>query len=190
MADLDHETTATYSVTVTATDTAGATGTIDVTIDVNNLDEPGTVTLSSPQPLVAIRFTATLDDPDNVSGRETWSWARSQSGASDWDLHQRRNFSHLYAGFGRCGRLPAGHCLLHRWRRVGQERPGHLRHRRGAGAGKERAGLYGWSDRDAQHPEEHARGRGHRQTRLGHRRRQRRPDLQPGRQHRRGLFQH
>ena len=84
MADLDHETTATYSVTVTATDTAGATGTIDVTIDVNNLDEPGTVTLSSPQPLVAIRFTATLDDPDNVSGRETWSWARSQSGASDW----------------------------------------------------------------------------------------------------------
>ena len=83
-ADLDHETTATYSVTVTATDTAGATGTISVTIDVNNLDEPGTVTLSSPQPLVAIPFTATLDDLDDVPGRETWSWERSPNGASDW----------------------------------------------------------------------------------------------------------
>ena len=39
----------------------------------------------------------------------------------------------------------------------GQERPGDLRQRGGGGAGKERAGLYGWSDRDAQHPEEHAR---------------------------------
>ena len=83
-AALDHETTATYSVTVTATDTAGATGTISVTIDVNNLDEPGTVTLSSQQPLVAIPLTASLDDLDNVSGSETWSWARSPNGASDW----------------------------------------------------------------------------------------------------------
>ena len=83
-ADLDHETTATYFVTVTATDTAGATGTISVSIDVNNLDEPGTVTLSSQQPLVAIRFTATLDELDDVLGRETWSWARSPNGTSSW----------------------------------------------------------------------------------------------------------
>ena len=84
-AALDHETTDTYSVTVTATDTAGATGTISVSIDVNNLDEPGTVTLSSLQPLVAIPLTATLDDLDVVvSGSETWSWARSPDGASDW----------------------------------------------------------------------------------------------------------
>ena len=81
-ADLDHEATATYSVTVTATDTAGATGTISVRIDVNNLDEAGTVTLSSQQPLVAFPLTATLDDPDNVSGSETWLWARSPDGTS------------------------------------------------------------------------------------------------------------
>ena len=83
-ADLDHEATATYFVTVTAADPAGATDTITVTIDVNNLDEPGTVTLSSLQPLVAIPLTATLDELDGVPGRETWSWARSQNGASDW----------------------------------------------------------------------------------------------------------
>ena len=86
-AALDYETTAifaTYFVTVTATDTAGATVTITVYITVNNLDEPGTVTLSSLQPLVAIPLTATLDDPDDVSGSATWSWARSPSGAADW----------------------------------------------------------------------------------------------------------
>ena len=85
-AALDFETTASYSVTVTATDTAAATGTISVSITVNNLDEAGTVTLSSLQPLVAIPLTATLEDPDGVLGRETWSWARSPNGASDWTL--------------------------------------------------------------------------------------------------------
>ena len=83
-AALDHEITATYGVTVTATDTAGATDTIAVTIDVNNIDEAGTVTLSSLQPLVAIPLTATLDDPDDVSGSVTWLWARSPDGASPW----------------------------------------------------------------------------------------------------------
>ena len=83
-ADLDFETTATYSVTVTATDTAGGTDTITVSITVNNLDEPGTVTLSSLQPQVAIALTATLDDPDVVSGSVTWSWESSQNGTSSW----------------------------------------------------------------------------------------------------------
>ena len=84
-AALDHEITATYGVTVTATDTAGATDTIPVTITVNNIDEPGTVTLSSLQPLVAIPLTATLDDLDVVvSGSLTWSWARSPDGTSPW----------------------------------------------------------------------------------------------------------
>ena len=76
-----------YSVKVTATDTSGAdyiTG--QIAIYVNNVEEPGTVTLSSLQPLVAIPLTATLDDPDGVSGSVTWLWARSPNGASDWTL--------------------------------------------------------------------------------------------------------
>ena len=83
-AALDYEATSTYSVVVTATDTAGGTDDVSVTITVNNVNEPGTVTLLSLQPLVAIQFTATLDDPDDVLGGVTWSWARSPNGASDW----------------------------------------------------------------------------------------------------------
>ena len=64
-AALDYETRPSYSsVTVTATDTAGGNYFITIIIGVNNLDEPGTVMLSSPQPLVAIRLIARLDDLD------------------------------------------------------------------------------------------------------------------------------
>ncbi len=85
-AALNFETTPSYSVTVTATDTGAATDTIIITITVNNLEEPGTVTLSSLQPLVAIPLTTTLDDPDVVSGSVTWSWERSPDGTSSWTL--------------------------------------------------------------------------------------------------------
>ena len=84
-AALDFETSANYFIIVIATDTAGGIVTIPVTIPVNNVDEPGTVTLSSLQPLVAIPLTATLDDPDDVSGSVTWLWERSPNGTSDWN---------------------------------------------------------------------------------------------------------
>ncbi len=83
-AALDFDTTPVYSVTVTATDTAGGTAIKNVTIIVKNLDEAGTVTLSSPQPLLAIPLTASLDDPDRVSGNPIWSWERSPNGTSAW----------------------------------------------------------------------------------------------------------
>ena len=46
-AALDYETQASHTVTVTATDSSDASATIDVTINVDNVEEPGTVTLSS-----------------------------------------------------------------------------------------------------------------------------------------------
>ena len=86
-AALDYETgTRTYTVTVDATDPAGLYDTVTVTITVNNVDEPGTVTLSSLQPQVEFQLTATLDDPDNVSGSATWSWERSPNRSSSWTL--------------------------------------------------------------------------------------------------------
>ena len=86
-AALDYETgTISYTVTVTAVDPSGADDTITVTITVNNVDEPGTVTLSSTQPIEGTPLTATLDDPDDVSGSATWSWARSPNGTSSWTL--------------------------------------------------------------------------------------------------------
>ena len=124
-AALDFETPANYFIRVTATDTAGGTDTITVTITVNNIDEAGTVTLSSLQPVEEIRLTATLDDPDDVSGSVTWSWESSPNDLL-LDPHQWGRHSQLHAGSRRCGPLPAGHRLLHRWRRVGQERPSGL----------------------------------------------------------------
>ena len=73
-----------YSVTVTATDTAGGDDVITVAITINDLDEPATVMLSSQQPFVAIPLTATLAEPDQVFGIVTWSWARSPNGTSSW----------------------------------------------------------------------------------------------------------
>ena len=111
-AALDFETTPNYSVTVTATDTGAATDTIIITITVNNLDEPGTVTLSSQQPLVAIEITAALDDPDDVSGSVTWLWERSPDGTSPWTPISGASDSYTPV-FDDVGNYPAGHRFLH-----------------------------------------------------------------------------
>ena len=83
-AALDHETRSSYTVTVTATDTSDASDTISVTITVDNVEEPSTLTLSSLEPLVAIELTPTLVDPDDILGNVTWSWQRSADGISSW----------------------------------------------------------------------------------------------------------
>ena len=44
----------------------------------------GTVALSSTQPRVDTPLTATLTDPDGVSGTTTWAWHRSPDGTSAW----------------------------------------------------------------------------------------------------------
>ena len=80
---LDYETLETYSVTVTATDAMGESATIDVTITVNNVDEPGTVMLSLGQPAVGIELTATLTDLDGEPTGVTWQWANSDSKGED-----------------------------------------------------------------------------------------------------------
>ena len=82
-AALDYETIPLHFVTVTATDTAGGSDHIGITITVNNVDEPGTVTLSSLQPQVATQLTATLADPDSVLGSDTWLW-ESSSDQDSW----------------------------------------------------------------------------------------------------------
>ena len=44
----------------------------------------GTVALSSTQPRVDTPLTATLTDPDGVSGAISWAWHRSPNGTSTW----------------------------------------------------------------------------------------------------------
>ena len=65
-----------YEVTVKVTDSNDQTDTLDVTVTVTNMEEPGTVTLSSVQPRVGVPITATLTDPDGDISDVTWKWQR------------------------------------------------------------------------------------------------------------------
>ena len=66
-----------YEVTVVVTDSKRNTDEQDVTVKVTNVEETGTVTLSTLQPRVSFPVTATLADPDNVTaGSVSWQWYR------------------------------------------------------------------------------------------------------------------
>ena len=70
-----------YEITVQATDSTGRTAMKAVMVEVENLDEEGTVTLSARSPRASVDFTATLTDPDATDGSPTsnvtWQWAKS-----------------------------------------------------------------------------------------------------------------
>ena len=75
---LDYESKDSYTVTVTASDTAGTSDEIMVIIAVTDVDEPGTVTLSpATAPRVGAVVTASLIDPDGDVTRIAWQWASS-----------------------------------------------------------------------------------------------------------------
>ena len=90
VAALDYETTMTYMVTVEVRDNEDATGAdatgedaddmVAVTINVTNVDERGTVSLDSEQPVAGTALMATLDDPDGVDmASVTWQWGSSDA---------------------------------------------------------------------------------------------------------------
>ena len=86
-AELNYETKSTYTVTVSVSDGQDAAGnddtSIEVTITVNNVEEPGTVTFSPTHPQVDALLTATLDDPDGDVSGVTWRW-ESSSDQTNW----------------------------------------------------------------------------------------------------------
>ena len=82
----DFETKPRYSVTVRVVDDNQVTDTIDVTINVTNVDEAGTVTLSTYQPPARVEITATLSDLDGSVSDVTWKWAKT-SNPNDLDNH-------------------------------------------------------------------------------------------------------
>ena len=91
-ATLDYEDTRTYSVTILVRDGVDDVGdpnvtaddTIDITINVTNLDETGTVTLSNEQPEEEQSITATLEDVDGGVTGLTWQWATSSLRSGSW----------------------------------------------------------------------------------------------------------
>ena len=88
----------TYSVTVVATDATRRAKEKVVTVNVTNVDEPGTVKLTTLAPRAGIPLTASVTDPDsdpddNVTGK-TWQWAKSQNGTSGWaDIDEKATAS-------------------------------------------------------------------------------------------------
>ena len=76
-ASFNYETKRSYSVTITATDPDGATGSIVVTVNVTNVDEDGMVSLSPTQPSIGTPITATVMDPDGTPAGVTWQWSYS-----------------------------------------------------------------------------------------------------------------
>ena len=104
---LDYEVTPSYTVTVTATDPSGAADTIDVTITVINVDEPGTVELSALQPQVDTALTATLTDPDGATTSVTWQWARENTDGSFSNVGSGASYTPLAADLGKFLRATA-----------------------------------------------------------------------------------
>ena len=76
-ATIDHESKASYAVTITATDIVGITATAGVTINVTDVDEAGAVALTADTPAVGKPLTAILSDPDGGVTSPTWTWASS-----------------------------------------------------------------------------------------------------------------
>ena len=80
-----------YEVTVQASDGGpNTTAMEEVTVEVTNVEEPGTVMLSTLQPQVGVAITATLTDPDTIDATDqaavTWQWYRGNiaiAGATD-----------------------------------------------------------------------------------------------------------
>ena len=66
-----------YNVTVVVTDSRGNTATRDVVVTVTNVEEAGTVTLSTVQPEDGEGLSAVLNDLDGRTTSVKWQWYRS-----------------------------------------------------------------------------------------------------------------
>ena len=77
--------TNTYMVILKANDGEN-TAMKEVTVMVTNVDEKGTVVLSSMTPVVGVELTATLTDPDGIVTGETWQWSKSMTMDRDYEV--------------------------------------------------------------------------------------------------------
>ena len=116
-----------YMVTVVAT--AGTLmDTQDVTVTVSNVNEAGTVTLSTMSPAVGSEVTASLTDLTWRHNRDHLAVVVHDHGRNRY-RHRHGNLGQLYPRRGRRGHVPAGHGYLHRRPRHWQD--GHQRGRHG-----------------------------------------------------------
>ena len=85
--------TNTYMVTVKVS-AGGAMETVDVTVTVENVEEPGMVELSSTGGKVGTPLTAVLTDDDIVMGAVEWLWSGVDPGSGNTPITGARSFSY------------------------------------------------------------------------------------------------
>ena len=89
---LDYELASSLVVTVNVADGKNAShgqddsvdDTLTLTINLENIDEPARVTLSTTTPLVGSQIVASLIDPDGGETNLQWQWEKSSDGDTDW----------------------------------------------------------------------------------------------------------
>ena len=85
----------TYSLIVSASDgTVG--GSLNVTVTVENVEEPGVVTITPPRGWEGTTFTADLDDDDGGVTGHSWEWERSSNRSSWTSLSTATSVSSTY----------------------------------------------------------------------------------------------
>ena len=88
-----------YTVTLTATDdgTPSKSSTKSVSVSIRNVDEAGTVSLTSSSPRVGDRLTASLSDPDGYQSGGSWQWLQFRGGRDGDDDSWEEDESVRYA---------------------------------------------------------------------------------------------
>ena len=103
-ASFNYEAKSSYSVTITATDPEGATGSIVVSVNVTNVDEDGMVVLSPNRPSIGTPITASVTDPDGTPTGVTYQWSHSTAMGGPFTLYPAENTASITpveADFGR-----------------------------------------------------------------------------------------
>ena len=70
-----------YKFNVVSTDEDGLTGMQAVTVEVENVDEDGSVSMSTTQPTLGRAVTASVSDPDGGINTVSWQWATAGTAA-------------------------------------------------------------------------------------------------------------
>ncbi len=94
---------ATYTVVVSVHDGRDAYGnddtaidaSIEVNIDVNNVDDAGTVSVTPEQPQAGTALVASLTDLDGSLSDISWQWARSPDGSTWSDIYGAKSDSYI-----------------------------------------------------------------------------------------------
>ena len=89
----DAEATDHYTLTAQAADPHGASASVPVRITIGNVDEPGSVTLTTYEPLIGQVVRAQLQDPDGAATDVGWQWQRSEDEIR-WDAIAGATYDH------------------------------------------------------------------------------------------------